>query len=151
MVEGRPREGRAGPEALMPALLDTSVVVRYLTGDPPSLAARAARIIDEGRALAVTDVVIAEAAYVLETVYGVPREAIVEALVSFLQKRNVATLRLDKGAVIQSLLLCRPSRRVSFADAVIWAAARSARAETVYSFDDRFPAEGVEVRRDPPS
>jgi len=132
----------------MAALLDTSVVVRYLTGDPPRLAARAARIIDEGRELAVTDVVIAEAAYVLSAVYRVSRDALVDGLVGFLQKRNVATLRLDKGAVIQALLLCRPSKRVSFADAMIWAAARSTRAEAVYSFDERFPEMGVEVRRD---
>jgi len=39
---------------------------------------------------------------------------------------------------------------VSFADAMIWAAARSTRAEAVYSFDDRFPELGVEVRRDAP-
>jgi len=132
----------------MAALLDTSVVVRYLTGDPPRLAARAARIIDERRELAVTDVVIAEAAYVLSSVYRVSRDAVVDGLVGFLQKRNVATLRLDKGAVIQALLLCRPSNRVSFADAMIWAAARSSRAEAVYSFDDRFPELGVEVLRD---
>ncbi len=131
----------------MGALLDTSVVVRYLTGDPPHLAARAARIIDGTHALAVSDVVIAETAYVLSTVYGVPRPALVDALVAFLQKRNVTSLRLDKGAVIQGLLLARPSKRVSFADAMVWAAARSAR-EAVYSFDDRFPAEGIELRRE---
>jgi predicted nucleic acid-binding protein len=135
----------------MAALLDTSVVVRYLTGDPPRLAARAARIIDKGRDLAVTDVVIAEAAYVLSTVYRVSRDAVVEGLVGFLQRRNVATLRLDKGAVIHALLLCRPSNRVSFADAMIWAAARSSRAEAVYSFDERFPEQGLEVRRNAPS
>jgi predicted nucleic acid-binding protein len=135
----------------MAALLDTSVLVRYLTGDPPRLAARAARIIDGGRELAITDVVIAEAAYVLSTVYRVSRDAAVDGLVGFVQKRNVATLRLDKSAVIQGLLLCRPSNRVSFADAMIWAAARSSRAEAVYSFDQRFPELGVEVRRDAPS
>jgi predicted nucleic acid-binding protein len=132
------------------ALLDTSVVVRYLTGAPARLAARAARIIDTDRELAVTDVVIAEAAYVLSTVYGVPREAIVDGLVAFLQRRNVVTLGLDRGAVIQALLLCGPSKRVSFADAMIWAAARSARAGVGYSFDERFPGTGVDARRDAP-
>lgn len=131
----------------MATLIDTSVVVRYLTGDPPHLAARAARIIDGAEALAVTDVVVAETAYVLSSVYGVARSELVDALVAFLQKRNVTALRLDKGTVIQALLLARPSKRVSFADAMVWAAARSAR-EAVYSFDDRFPAEGIELRRE---
>jgi predicted nucleic acid-binding protein len=58
--------------------------------------------------------------------------------------------RLDKGAVIQGLLLCRSSKRVSFADAMVWAAARSAGAEAVYSFDERFPAGGIAIRRDRP-
>lgn len=132
----------------MTALLDTSVVVRYLTGDPPRLAARAARIIDSDQQLAVTDVVVAETAFVLSTVYGVARPAAVAALVELLQRTNIATLRLDKGAVIQALLMCRPSRRVSFADAMVWAAARSSRAEMVYSFDERFPADGILVRAD---
>jgi predicted nucleic acid-binding protein len=133
---------------MMPSLLDTSVVVRYLTGDPPRLAVRAARIIDQGRELALTDVVIAETAYVLSTVYRIPRDAVVEGLVGLLQKRNIAALHLDKGAVIQALLFCRPSNRVSFADAMVWAAARSSGAEAVYSFDERFPATGVDVRKD---
>jgi predicted nucleic acid-binding protein len=132
----------------MSALLDTSVVVRYLTGDPPRMATRAARIIDEATELGLTDVVIAETAYVLSSAYGTPRAAVVDALVALVQKRNLVIPGLDKGAVIQGLLLCRPSRRVSFADAMIWAAARSLRADVVYSFDDRFPGQGVAVRRD---
>jgi predicted nucleic acid-binding protein len=129
-------------------LVDTSVIVRYLTGDPPRLAARAARIIDSARTLTVTAVVIAETAYVLSSVYGVRRAAVVDSVVELLQKRNVTILDLDKGAVLQALLLCRPSNRVSFADAMIWAAARSVRAEVVYSFDERFSREGVVVRAD---
>lgn len=131
----------------MAALLDTSVVVRYLTGHPPQLAARAARIIDSAEPLAVTDVVVAETAYVLSSVYGISRPALVDALVAFLQKRNVTALFLDKGAVIQALLLARPSNRVSFADAMVWAAARST-GEAVYSFDKRFPSDAIELRRE---
>jgi predicted nucleic acid-binding protein len=133
----------------MAALLDTSVVVRYLLGDPPRLAARAARIIDGELQLLLTDVVIAETAYVLASVYAVPRAKVVDALVDLLQRENVAPFRLDKGAVIQGLLLCRPSARVSFADALLWAAARSGRVEAVYSFDERFAEGGVTVRREP--
>lgn len=133
---------------MAPSLLDTSVIVRYLTGDPPRLAARAARIIDGEKALAVTGVVIAETAFVLSSVYGVPRMALVDRLLELLQKENIAVLHLDKGAVLQALLLCRPSNRISFADAMVWAAARSVGAEAVYSFDERFPREGLIVRSD---
>lgn len=47
--------------------LDTSVVVRYLTGDPPEMADRAAALIDAGGALILSELVLIETAYVLES------------------------------------------------------------------------------------
>lgn len=131
----------------MSGYLDTCMVVRYLTGDPPELAEQAARVIDNEDGLQVTDVVLAETAYVLTSVYRVPRDLVVDHLITFLQKENIAPFALDKGLVIQAMLLCRPSGRVSFADALVWAAARSAGSRVVYSLDERFPADGLEVRR----
>jgi predicted nucleic acid-binding protein len=127
-------------------LLDTSMLVRYLTGDPPELAERAARIIDREENLLVNDVVIAETADVLTSVYKIPREVVVDHLILFVQKSNIQPFALDKDLLLQALLLCRPSGCVSFADALIWAAAQSTEAKVVYSLDDRFPRHGVEVR-----
>jgi len=124
------------------------MVVRYLTGDPPELAERAARVIDGEEGLQVTDVVIAETAYVLMSVYGIPQSAVVDHVVAFLQKENISPFALDKGVVLQALLLCKPSGRVSFADAMVWAAARSSESKVVYSLDERFPEDGLEVRRE---
>lgn len=132
---------------VMSRFVDTSVVVRYLTGDTPKLADRAAEVLDAEAELRLTDVVIVEAAYVLSTVYGIPREAIVDALIALIQKKSVTLFALEKQYALEALLLCRPPGRVSFADAFIWAAARSDGAEAIYSFDERFPAEGIEVRR----
>jgi len=129
------------------SLLDTSVVVRYLTGDPPEMAEQAARIIDGQQELQVSDVTLVETAYVLTSVYGVLRDIVVDHLIAFLQKENISPLGLDKGLVLQALLLCRPSGRISFADAMIWAAARSANIGIVYSMDERFPGDGLEIRR----
>jgi len=126
--------------------LDTSMVVRYLTGDPPGIAEEAARIIDGENDLVVTDVVIVETAYVLTSVYRVPRDVVVDHLIAFLQKENIAVHRLDERLVLQGLLMCRPSGRISFADAMVWAAARDADAEAIYSLDERFPREGICVR-----
>jgi len=127
--------------------LDTSVVVRYLTGDPPESAEQAAKIIDGVDDLLITDVVLTETAYVLTSVYQVPREIVVDHLIAFLQKENISPFALDKSLVLLALLLCRPSGRVSFADAMVWAAARSAGSRVVYSLDKRFPGDGIEVRR----
>jgi predicted nucleic-acid-binding protein len=130
----------------MSGLLDTSMVVRYLTGDPPNLADQAAQVIDQEASLIVTDVVLAETAYVLTSVYRVPRDVVVDNLILFLQKQNIQPFALDKNVLLQGLLLCRPSGRVSFADAMIWAAAQMMEEKVVYSLDERFPGEGVMVR-----
>lgn len=130
----------------MAGFLDTSLVVRYLTGSPPALYRRAAGIIDSEEELLLTGVVVAESAYVLTKVYAASRAATVDALVALVRKRNVKLHELDRDLAIQGLLLCRPSGRVSFADAMLWATARSAGAAVVYSGDERFPSDGLEVR-----
>lgn len=131
----------------MSGVVDTSVIVRYLTGHPPHLADRAAEILDREDDLEITDVVLVETAYVLTSVYGVAREEVVDSLIELLQKKNLRLFRLDKARVLDALLLCRPSGRVSFADALTWAAARSSSSSRVYTFDERFPSTGVEVVR----
>src|SRR5215212_6846102 len=104
------------PDPRSPAFVDTNVLVRYLTDDPPSLAERAAKLLESDERLMVTELVLVEAAYVLTTVYEVPREAAVDALIDLVQKRNLALLQLEKPLAIQALRLCRSSGRVSFAD-----------------------------------
>jgi predicted nucleic acid-binding protein len=131
----------------MSGLLDTSMVVRYLTGDPADLAAVAAEVIDKEENLQITDVVLAESAYVLTAVYQIPRQVVVDSLVLFLQKENIQPYVLEKSLALQALLLCRPSRRVSFADALVWAAAQMTDSKIVYTLDERFPSDGVDVRR----
>jgi len=64
--------------------------------------------------VALTPLVLAEAAYVLTKVYGVPRAAAVDALIELLQKENVDLVGLSKDEAIVALLFARPSGRVSF-------------------------------------
>ena len=129
--------------ATVAGLLDTSVVVRYLTNDNAILAERAATIIDTLPGLGITPVVLLETAFVLERLYGYSRESVVEALLLFLQKDNLVILDLPKELAIQALLLCRPSARVSFGDAFIWAQAIAHSVERVFTFDARFPLNGI--------
>lgn len=130
----------------MTGLLDTSMIVRYLTGDPPPLADQAARVIDQVPELTLPAVALVETAYVLTSSYKVPRATVVDTLSLFIQKRNIQIFALEKEVVLQALLLCSPSGLVSFADAMIWAAARSGESKVVYSLDRRFPGLGIEVR-----
>jgi predicted nucleic acid-binding protein len=125
-------------------LVDTSVLVRYLTGDPPAMADAAASLIDSDAAIDITDVVLTETAYVLTSVYEAPREDVVDHLIALLRRTNVHLHEGDTDLACEALLLCRPSGRVSFADAMLWARARSS-ALPVYTFDERFPADGIDV------
>lgn len=129
---------------LMP-FLDTSVLVRYLIGVPEGSARRSQEIVDQADDLQIGGVALAEAGFVLTRVYGAPREYVVDSLMRVLRKENVSTFGLDKDFALQALLMCRQSGRVSFADALIWAEARSAGAETIYTFDQRFPSDGLEL------
>ena len=97
------------------------------------------RLVDDHVELLISDVALVETAYVLASTYGVPRETVVDHLIALLRKANITTFRLPKEHVLEALTLCRPSGRVSFADALIWAAARAADA-TIYPLDERFPS-----------
>jgi predicted nucleic acid-binding protein len=132
----------------MTSFLDTSIVVRYLTGQPAALFERAKAVIDGTEPLHITDVVIAEIAFVLGSFYRFPRATVVDCLIDFLQKENIVAHDRDKGTVTLALMLCRPSGRVSFPDALLWAAARSVDTGLVYTFDRRFPSGGIEVREE---
>jgi len=127
-----------------PAFLDTSYVVRYLTDDPPDMAAQAARVIDGDETLILSEIVILESAYVLASRYQMPRSAIVDGLTELLQKRNISLPVLPKPRVLTALDMCRRSKRYSFTDVLLWAEALEAGAgRRVFTFDRRFPSEGI--------
>jgi predicted nucleic acid-binding protein len=84
---------------------------------------------------------------VARSLYQAEREAIIDALAGFLRRENIEVFRLEKDLVIEALGLCRPSNRISVADALIWAAARSTDGAAVYTFDARFPSVDIERRR----
>jgi predicted nucleic acid-binding protein len=127
-------------------VLDTSVIVRYLTNDIPHLANQARHLIDSSRPLGITTVALLEAAHVLRNPpYGHPREAVVDALIDLLQRENIQGVGVDTGHAAVALLLCRSSGAVSFGDALIAATGRSAGLTEAYSFDARFGRAGLHV------
>jgi predicted nucleic acid-binding protein len=127
--------------------IDTNLLLRYLRNVPANHHARARGLIDSGSVLYVTEVVLLETAHALHTQYGASREEIVDALLAFVQKENIRIHNLEREVVVEALHLCRPSNRVSFGDALIWAAVRCAQPARLYSFDERFPRADIELRR----
>ena len=74
--------------------LDTSVVLRLLTGEPPAQAKRALRFLDEllaqgGKAI-VSDLTVAETYFALQAHYRVPKKETVRTLSDFLSSGLVA-------------------------------------------------------------
>lgn len=130
---------------MAPPLLDTSVLLRYLTRQPPELALRARELIEGEPELLLSEIALAEAGYVLTSFYRVERASVVDALQSLVQRRNVRLVNLPKPIAFQALALCRPSRRVSFADALLWAQARTLGVSRIFTFDRKFPSDGLEL------
>ena len=127
-------------------LVDTNLLVRYLTGEPPEQSEAAARVLEREAPISVAPLILVETAYVLRSVYGVSREDVVAALVDLVQRVNVEVLGVETSLVVQALRLCRASGRVSFADALLWAQARDLD-EPIWTFDKNFPQEGVQIQR----
>lgn len=72
---------------------DTSVVIRLLTGDPPEQAAIAQeeldRCIQRGERPVVTDMVVVEAYFALQSYYEVPKAEALKALQQLLESGDV--------------------------------------------------------------
>jgi predicted nucleic acid-binding protein len=130
-------------------LLDANPVVRYLVGDHPDHSPRAKALIDSGRRLRISVVTLAEVGFVLTQVCGVPRADAVDAMIGLLERENVDAHEVDTDIAVEALGLCRPSGRVNFGDAMLWAVARAAGRAVVWTFDERFPPHGIELRQPP--
>lgn len=134
----------------MTSFIDSNIVVRYVMDYPPEQAEVATTILESGEDLILTEGVLAEISYVLRRNYNIPREAVVDALLALIRRANVQVHGLDKSLVIDALLLCRPSGRVSVQDALLWAIARSSGEDSrIYTFDERFPGQNIEIRAQP--
>ncbi len=123
----------------MSAFVDTNILVRHLTGDPPDQAARATRFLAEADELFLVDLVVAELVYVLESFYEVERARVAE----FVR----AVLAFDPIQVVDEELLLRAVEvyeieRLDFAEAYLVACAERSGVDAVASFDrsiDRVP------------
>jgi predicted nucleic-acid-binding protein len=127
-------------EAPVSAFVDTNVLIRHLTGEPPEMATRATNFLRSEDELLVVDLVIAETIYVLESFYEAPRETIAEAIRSL--------LALESVVVVDTPLLLRATDvyendRIDFAEAYLVACAETTGTASVASFDksiDRVPS-----------
>lgn len=116
----------------MSAFIDTNILVRHLTGDPPRQARSASSFLAEPQELLLTDLVAAEVVYLLESFYEVDRPRVAELLRAILGFRSIVVL--DTSLLLRALELYEV-HRLDFADAYLVASAESSGVGAVASFD----------------
>jgi predicted nucleic-acid-binding protein len=114
------------------AFVDTNVLIRHLTGDPVEMATRATSYLRTESELLVTDLVVAETVYVLESFYETPREQVAVALRSLIALASVETV--DSALLLRALEVYEIDR-IDFAEAYLVASAESTGVNRIASFD----------------
>ena len=116
----------------MTSFVDTNVLVRHLTGDPPAMATRATAFLANEPELYLADLVVAETIYVLESFYKAPRKQIAEAMRSLVAMRSMVTV--DPALLVRAIEVYEVER-IDFAGAYLVACAESTGIRRVASFD----------------
>ena len=122
------------------------MIVRHLTGDPADQAARATSVLASGETLLLTDLVLAECVYVLESFYEVPRERVAELMRAAIALPNIQTV--DESALIRSLEIYEVDR-LDFAEAYLAAQAEATGVGEILSFDRSIDRLTTVRRREP--
>ena len=123
----------------MTALVDTNVLIRHLTGDPPDLADRATAYLATDETLVLPDLILAEVVYVLESFYEVPRNRVAELARSIITFGSIQTM--DAELLLRAVEVYEV-HRIDFSDAYLVALAETAGVGDIASFDraiDRVP------------
>ncbi|MBI2762577.1 MAG: PIN domain-containing protein [Chloroflexi bacterium] len=112
--------------------LDTNVLVRHLTGDPPEQAARASRFLAGSDGLLLSDLILAEVTYVLESVYQAARPEVARALRAILAFDAIHVVDLE---LLQRAVEVYEFDRLDFPEAYLVASAERSGVGTIASFD----------------
>ena len=131
----------------MTAFVDTNVLIRHLTGDPPAQARLATRYLDRAEQLLLPDLILAEVTYVLESFYEVARIEVAEALRAILAFRAI---RVVDAPLLHRAVELYELHGLDFADAYLGASAERTGIGVVASFDRGIDRIGT-VRREEPS
>jgi predicted nucleic acid-binding protein len=114
------------------AFVDTNILVRHLTGDPADMADRATAYLAEATELYLTDLIVAETVYVLESFYEAPRDQVANSMRSLVSMRSVVTV--DPALLLRAIEVYETDR-LDFAEAYLVACAESTGVGRVASFD----------------
>ena len=131
----------------MTAFVDTNILVRHLTGDPPEMAARATAYLRCESGLLLTDLVVAETVYVLESFYEATRDQVAHSMRSLLSFDTV--ICVDSALLLRAIEVYETDR-VDFAEAYLVACAETTGVGRVASFDRSLDRVSTVERIEPP-
>jgi predicted nucleic-acid-binding protein len=137
---------RACRAAALTAFLETNVLIRHLTGDPPEMATRATAALAHGDKLLLTDLVLAECVYVLESFYEIERPRVAELMRSAIAYPSIETVGT---ATLLRALEVYELERLDFAEAYLVAQAEATGVRQVLSFDRSIDRIKTVTRREP--
>jgi predicted nucleic acid-binding protein len=130
------------------AFIDTNIIVRHLTGDPPDMAERATRFLASERRLLLTDLVVAETVYVLESFYEAPRVQVATAIRSMVAFESIVCV--DPAMLLRAIEVYETDG-LDFAEAYLVASAESTQVRRVASFDQAIDRVQTVERVEPPT
>jgi predicted nucleic-acid-binding protein len=117
-------------------LIDSSVILRFLTRDDPAKAEKARRLLLESdERLLVSDTTCFEVVYALESEYKRSREDIYDMLSKLLSSRRLDFANRD--IILHAIVLYR-EHAVPLGDAYQVALGRALGAEGIYTYDSHF-------------
>src|SRR6266436_3878109 len=115
-----PRRGKAKASPVPLHLLDTNVILRYLIGDDPPRASRATALmerVEQGQeAVFISEEVLTETVWTLESFYKVPRAEIAERLTALL---SVDGVQVFSKVIFSQALQFYSSGRADFVDCLL--------------------------------
>jgi predicted nucleic acid-binding protein len=114
------------------AFIDTNVIIRHLTGEPPAQAAGATTWLRDHDRILLAHLIVAEVVYVLESFYEVPRPQVADNVRALVTLPNVVTT--DQAVLLRTIEVYEDDR-LDFAEAFLVACAESTGIGVISSFD----------------
>lgn len=126
-------------------LLDTNIIIRFLTNDPPNQAEKVEKLFSQvsSSSLEIPDVVIFEIVYVLLSFYQLSKEEVIEKIYSLI---NFEKIKTNKKLIKKTLEIFK-NYPISFIDAYLCALIFLKKHPFIYSFDKKLKKiKGIKIK-----
>lgn len=117
----------------MVKVIDTNLILRYLHDDPE--APKIEKLLKSKNKYLLSDVILAEIVWVLDSYYEWDRSKIVESLVLLIR---LPSIMCNKFLLTETLTILKDRPKFDFADAYSVVLMRSSKIKDIYSFDRDF-------------